>query len=209
MIKLLVASTAILSLIGTSVQAQVIKTVESGRDIIYSRGHTAGSSVQLVTNGGSQPRAILANSCGIVRVSANQATPNSITINGTARSIASPVTLTGAPACNGSTPPWDGGTTSAARRDPNGNFYFSGYTPSQAATVAVKASGNRTARANGCGIARFAEPQEGNPWGSDFSFTIGGISYTLGSVTAQNYGPICRNVGTSGSPTYLRYEAAN
>jgi hypothetical protein len=209
MIKLLVASTAILSLIGTSVEAQVIKTVENGRDIIYSRGNTAGSSVQLVTNGGSRPTAILANSCGIIRVSANQATPTSININGSARSIASPVTLTGAPVCNGLTPPWDGGTTSAARRDPNGNFYFSGYNPGQAATVAVRAGGNRTARANGCGIARFAEPAEGNTWGSDFSFTIGGTSYTLGSVTAQNYGPICRNVGTSGSPTYLRYEAAN
>jgi hypothetical protein len=209
MIKLLVASTAILSLIGTSVQAQVIKTVENGRDIIYSRGHTAGSSVQLVTNGGSRPAAILANSCGIVRVSANQATPTSININGSARSIANPVALSGAPVCNGSTPPWDGGTTSAARRDPSGNFYFSGYNGGQAATVAVRAGGNRTARANGCGIARFAEPQEGNPWGSDFSFTIGETSYTLGSVTAQNYGPICRNVGTSGSPTYLRYEAAN
>ncbi len=207
--KSLIASTAILSLIASAAQAQVIKTVENGRDIIYSRGNTAGSSVQLVTNGGSRPTAILANNCGIIRVSANQATPTSININGTARSIASPVTLTGAPVCNGSTPPWDGGTTSAARRDPNGNFYFSGYTPGQAATVAVRAGGNRSARANGCGIARFAEPAEGNPWGSDFSFTIGGTSYTLGSVTAQNYGPICRNVGTSSSPTYLRYEAAN
>ncbi|KAB0238294.1 hypothetical protein EZJ55_24845 [Microcystis aeruginosa EAWAG127a] len=83
------------------------------------------------------------------------------------------------------------GTTSAARRDPSGNFYFSGYTPNQAATVAVRASGNRNATANGCGIARFAEPAEGNPWGTDFSFTIGGTSYTLGSVTAQNYGPLC------------------
>lgn len=207
--KLLIAATAIFSLIGASAQAQVVKTLEDGRDVIYSRGHAAGSSIQLTTNGGSRATAILANNCGIIRVSANQATPNSININGTARSIASPVTLTGAPVCNGSTPPWDGGTTSAARRDPNGNFYFSGYTPSQAATVAVRAGGNRTARANGCGIARFAEPAEGNPWGSDFSFTIGGTNYTLGSVTAQNYGPICRNVGTSGSPTYLRYEAAN
>ena len=207
--KLLVASTAILSLIGTSVQAQVIKTVESGRDVVYSRGHSPNTSVQLTTNGGSRPTAILANSCGIVRVSANQATPTSININGTARSIATPVSLSGAPVCNGSTPPWDGGTTSEVRKDPNGNFYFSGYTPNQAATVAVKAGGNRTARANGCGIARFAEPAEGNPWGSDFSFTIGSTSYTLGSVTAQNYGPICRNVGSSGSPVYLRYEAAN
>ena len=208
MIKLL-ASTAILLLIGTSAQAQVIKTVENGRDIIYSRGHTPAASVQLTTNGGSRTTAILANSCGIVRVSANQATPNSININGTARSIATPVTLTGAPVCNGPTPPWDGGLTSTARTDPNGNFYFSGYTPSQAATVAVKAGGNRNARANGCGIARFAEPAEGNPWGPTFAFTIGGTSYTLGSVTAQNYGPICRNVGTGGSPVYLRYEAAN
>lgn len=208
MIKLLVASTAILSLIGTSAQAQVVKTVENGRDVIYSRGHTAGSSIQLTTNGGSRTSAILANSCGIVRVSENQATPNSVTINGTARSIATPVSLSGAPVCNGTTAPWDGGTTSAARRDPSGNFYFSGYTPSQAATVAVRASGNRNATANGCGIARFAEPAEGNPWGSDFSFTIGGTNYTLGSVTAQNYGPLCRNVGSSGSPNYLRYEAA-
>ena len=206
--KLLVAST-VLSLIGTSVQAQVIKTVESGRDVVYSRGHSPNTSVQLTTNGGSRPTAILANSCGIVRVSANQATPTSININGTARSIATPVSLSGAPVCNGSTPPWDGGTTSEVRKDPNGNFYFSGYTPNQAATVAVKAGGNRTARANGCGIARFAEPAEGNPWGSDFSFTIGSTNYTLGSVTAQNYGPICRNVGSSGSPVYLRYEAAN
>jgi hypothetical protein len=207
--KSLIASAAILSLIASAAQAEVIKTVENGRDIIYSRGNTAGSSVQLVTNGGSRPAAILANSCGIIRVSANQATPTSININGTARSIANPVTLTGAPVCNGSTPPWEGGTTSAARTDPNGNFYFSGYNGGEAATVAVRASGNRTARANGCGIARFAEPAEGNPWGSDFSFTIGGTSYTLGSVTAQNYGPICRNVGTSGSPTYLKYEAAD
>lgn len=207
--KLLMAATAIFSLIGTSAQAQVVKTVENGRDVIYSRGHTPASSIQLTTNGGSRPTAILANSCGIVRVSANQATPNSVNINGTARSIATPVTLTGAPVCNGVNPPWEGGLTSAARKDPNGNFYFSGYTPSQAATVAVKAGGNRTARANGCGIARFAEPQEGNPWGSDFSFSIGGTSYTLGSVTAQNYGPICRNVGSNGSPVYLRYEAAN
>lgn len=207
--KLLIAATAIFSLIAGNAQAQVIKTVEDGRDVIYSRGHTAGSSIQLTTNGGSRPTAILANSCGIVRVSANQATPNSININGTARSIATPVSLSGAPVCNGSTPPWDGGTTSEVRKDPNGNFYFSGYTPNQAATVAVKAGGNRTARANGCGIARFAEPAEGNPWGSDFSFTIGSTNYTLGSVTAQNYGPICRNVGSSGSPVYLRYEAAN
>jgi hypothetical protein len=207
--KSLIASAAILSLIASAAEAQVVKTVENGRDIIYSRGHTAGSSVQLVSNGGSRPAAILANNCGIIRVSARQATPTSININGTARSITSPVTLTGAPVCNGPTPPWDGGTTSAARTDPNGNFYFSGYTPGEAATVAVRAGGNRNARANGCGIARFAEPAEGNPWGSDFSFTIGGTSYTLGSVTAQNYGPICRNVGTSGSPTYLRYEAAN
>ncbi|MFM6323010.1 MAG: hypothetical protein ACKPGT_23790 [Microcystis sp.] len=209
MIKHLVASTAILSLIASSAQAQVVKTVENGRDVIYSRGHTPASSVQLTTNGGSRPTAILANNCGIIRVSANQATPNSITINGTARSIATPVTLTGAPVCNGTTAPWDGGLTSAPRKDPNGNFYFSGYTPSQAATVAVKAGGNRNATANGCGIARFAEPAEGNPWGTDFSFTIGGTSYTLGSVTAQNYGPLCRNVGSSGSPVYLRYEAAN
>ncbi|MFM6900190.1 MAG: hypothetical protein ACKPKF_24025 [Microcystis panniformis] len=209
MIKLLVASTAILSLIAGNAQAQVVKTVENGRDVIYSRGHTPASSVQLTTNGGSRPTAILANNCGIIRVSANQATPNSITINGTARSIATPVTLTGAPVCNGTTAPWDGGLTSAPRKDPNGNFYFSGYTPSQAATVAVKAGGNRNATANGCGIARFAEPAEGNPWGTDFSFTIGGTSYTLGSVTAQNYGPLCRNVGSSGSPVYLRYEAAN
>ena len=207
--KLLIAATAIFSLIAGNAQAQVVKTVEDGRDVIYSRGHTAGSSIQLTTNGGSRPTAILANSCGIVRVSANQATPNTININGTARSIANPVSLSGAPVCNGSTPPWDGGTTSEVRKDPNGNFYFSGYTPNQAATVAVKAGGNRTARANGCGIARFAEPAEGNPWGSDFSFTIGSTNYTLGSVTAQNYGPICRNVGSSGSPVYLRYEAAN
>ena len=209
MIKLLVASTAILSLIASSAQAQVVKTVENGRDVIYSRGHTPASSVQLTTNGGSRASAILANGCGIVRVSANQATPNSININGTARSIATPVTLTGAPVCNGTTAPWDGGLTSAPRKDPNGNFYFSGYTPSQAATVAVKAGGNRNATANGCGIARFAEPAEGNPWGTDFSFTIGGTNYTLGTVTAQNYGPLCRNVGSSGSPVYLRYEAAN
>jgi len=207
--KLLIAATAIFSLIGASAQAQVIKTVENERDVIYSRGHTPGSSIQLITNSGSRIIAILANNCGIIRVRANQATPTSININGTARSIASPVTLTGAPVCNGSIAPWDGGATSAARRDPDGNFYFSGYSPDQAATVAVKAGGNRTARANGCGIARFAEPQEGNPWGSDFSFSIGGTSYTLGSVTAQNYGPICRNVGSSGSPVYLRYEAAN
>ena len=209
MIKLLVASTAILSLIAGNAQAQVVKTVENGRDVIYSRGHTPASSVQLTTNGGSRPTAILANGCGIVRVSANQATPNSININGTARSIATPVSLSGAPVCNGTTAPWDGGLTSAPRKDPNGKFYFSGYTPSQAATVAVKAGGNRNATANGCGIARFAEPAEGNPWGTDFSFTIGGTNYTLGSVTAQNYGPLCRNVGSSGSPVYLRYEAAN
>ncbi len=206
--KTLIASAAILSLIAGNAQAQVIKTVENGRDVIYSRGHSPATSVQLTTNGGSRPTAILANSCGIVRVSANQATPDSININGTARSIANPVSLSGAPVCNGSNPPWDGGTTSAARKDPNGNYYFSGYTPSQAATVAVKATGNRNATANGCGIARFTEPSEGNPWGNDFSFTIGTTTYTLGSVTAQNYGPICRNVGSSGSPTYLRYEAA-
>ncbi|MFM6437975.1 MAG: hypothetical protein ACKPGW_23595 [Microcystis panniformis] len=74
MTKLLVASTAILSLIASSAQAQVVKTVENGRDVIYSRGHTPASSVQLTTTGGSRPTAILANGCGIVRVSANQAT---------------------------------------------------------------------------------------------------------------------------------------
>lgn len=212
--KTLTAATAIFSLIGTSALSQtpptiqVIKTVESGRDVIYSRGHAPTTSIQLTTNSGSTPRAILANSCGIVRVSAAQATPGSVIINGTARSTASPTAITGAPVCNGPTPPWTGGLTSAPRRDPNGNFYFSGYSPSQAATVAVKAGGNRTARANGCGIARFAEPAEGNPWGNDFSFTIAGTTYTLGSVTARNYGPLCRNVGTTASPTYLRFEAA-
>ena len=208
MIKLLVASAAIFSLIGTSAQAQVVKTVENGRDVIYSFGHNPGISVQLLASS-TKPKATMASSCGIVKVTASQATPDEININGAARSITSPVALPGTPACNGSTPPWDGGTTSAARRDPNGNFYFSGYTPSQAVTIIAKSSGNRSATANGCGIARFAESAEGNPWGSDFSFTIGGTSYTLGSITAQNYGPLCRNVGTSGSPTYLIYEAAN
>jgi len=97
--KLLIAATAIFSLIGASAQAQVIKTVENERDVIYSRGHTPGSSIQLITNSGSRVIAILANNCGIIRVRANQATPTSININGTARSIASPVTLTGAPVC--------------------------------------------------------------------------------------------------------------
>jgi hypothetical protein len=207
--KSLIALTAIFSLIASQAQAQVFKTVEGGRDVIYSESHSPTTSIQLITNGISRAKAILASSCGIIRVSASQATPNSININGSARSIANTVSLPGTPVCNGSTPPWDGGTTSAARRDPNGNFYFSGYTPNEAATVAVKSSGNRSARVNGCGIARFAEPAEGNPWGSDFTFTINGVSYTLGSVTAKNYGPICRNVGTSGSPTYLKYEAAD
>lgn len=208
MIKLLVASAAIFSLIGTSAQAQVVRTTENGRDIIYSFGHNPGTSVQMAILAGTTPRAILANNCGIIRVSAGQATPDSININGTARSIANPVSLSGTPVCNGSTPPWEGGATSAARRDPSGNFYFSGYTPNQAATVAARSSGSRNVTANGCGIARFAESAEGNPWGSDFSFMIGGTSYILGSVTSQNYGPICRNVGTSGSPTYLIYEPA-
>ena len=207
--KKLLAATAIFSLIAGNVQAQVVRTTENGRDVIYSRGHTAGTPVQMGILGGTTPRAILANSCGIVRVSASQATPDSININGIARSIANPVSLSGTPVCNGSTPPWEGGATSAARRDPSGNFYFSGYTPNQAATVAARSSGSRNVTANGCGIARFAESAEGNPWGNDFSFTIGGTNYTLGSVTSQNYGPICRNVGTSGSPTYLIYEAAN
>ena len=206
--KLLIAATAIFSLIAGNAQAQVVKTVENGRDVIYSFGHNPGISVQLLASS-TKPKATMASSCGIVKVTASQATPDEININGAARSITSPVALPGTPACNGSTPPWDGGTTSAARRDPNGNFYFSGYTPSQAVTIIAKSSGNRSATANGCGIARFAESAEGNPWGSDFSFTIGGTSYTLGSITAQNYGPLCRNVGTSGSPTYLIYEAAN
>jgi len=203
--KLLIAATAIFSLIAGNAQAQVVKTVENGRDVIYSFGHNPGISVQLLASS-SKPKATMASSCGIVKVTASQATPDSININGAARSITSPVALTGTPACNGSIPPWD---DSAARKDTNVNFYFSGYTPSQAVTIIAKSSGNRSATANGCGIARFAESAEGNPWGSDFSFTIGGTSYTLGSVTAQNYGPLCRNVGSSGSPVYLRYEAAN
>ncbi|MEG3440397.1 hypothetical protein V0288_24935 [Pannus brasiliensis CCIBt3594] len=198
-----------LSLIATEAKSQtVFKTVENGRDVIYARGVTPNTSLQLTTTGGSRPTALLANSCGIIRVTANQATPNSVNINGTARSIANAVSLTGAPVCNGSTAPWTGGTSSEPRRDPNGNYYFSGYTPSQAATVLVAANGNRNATANQCGIARFAEPAEGNPWGNDFSFAINGTNYTLGTMTSQTYPPLCRNVGSSTSPVYLRYEAA-
>jgi hypothetical protein len=187
----------------------VFKTVENGRDVVYARGLTPNSALTLTTTGGSRPAALLPNACGIVRVSANQATPDKVNINGTDRSTANAVTLTGAPVCTGSTAPWTGGTTSEPRRDPNGNYYFSGYTPNSAVTVLVSANGNRNATANQCGIARFTEPATGNPWGSDFTFTINGTSYTLGSMTAQSYPPLCRNVGTTANPTYLRYEAAN
>jgi hypothetical protein len=212
MTKILIAAASgamgVIAIATPATSQTVFKTVENGRDVIYARGVTANTSLTLTTTGGTRPTAALANSCGIVRVSANQATPNNININGTARSIANPVTLTGAPVCTGSTAPWDGGTNSEPRKDPNGNFYFSGYTPSQAATVLVASNGNRNATANQCGIARFAEPATGNPWGTDFTFTINGTSYTLGSMTSQSYPPLCRNVGTTASPTYLRYEAA-
>jgi hypothetical protein len=209
--RVLIGSIALTLALGPAAIASantVVRTTESGRDVIYVKGLTANQQVTLNTTGGNRAVAVLANNCGIVRVRSTQATPDNININGTDRSIASPDSIASAPTCTGTTPPWTGGTTSNARRDAAGNYYFSGYTPNTAATVLVATTGTRNAVANGCGIARFSEPADGNPWGTGFAFSIAGTSYTLGNVTSQNYPPLCRNVGTSQAPSYVRYEPA-
>ena len=183
---------------------EVIKVSERGRNVVYVKGATANQTVTLQGQGGTSPRAVLANSCGMIRISATQAQTlgNSVTVNGTAVSLASIPTLPSA-ACNGSTPP-----QTTAFKDGSLNVYIPGYTANQAATVLLPTSGSRNAQANGCGFARFSEPTNAT-WNSTTSFTVGGTSYTFGTMTSQNYPPVCRNVGTTAAPTYVKYEPVN
>jgi hypothetical protein len=183
---------------------EVVKVSERGRNVIYIKGATANQSVTLQGQGGTSPRAILANSCGMIRIAATQAQTlgTSVTVNGTAVSLTTVPTLTSA-ACNGSTPP-----QTTVFKDGSLNLYIPGYTANQAVTVLLPTSGSRNATANGCGLARFTEPTTSN-WNSNTSFTVGGTSYTFGTMTSQTYPPVCRNVGTTASPTYVKYEPAN
>jgi hypothetical protein len=183
--------------------ADIIKTVERGRNVIYVKGLTPSTPIQL-SAGSNRATAILANSCGIIRVRQNQVPANNVmTINGTNYSTSDPDVISEAPVCNGANPPWTG---TNPRKDAQNNFYFSGFTANAAATVLVASNENRSATANRCGIARFRD-SESNPWPSNFSFSIGGNSYNLSTVTSQTYPPYCRNLGTGDAPIPVLYEA--
>lgn len=181
----------------------VVKTIERGRNVIYVKGVTPQTPLQLTSSQGTRATAILANSCGIIRLRGNQVTPaGPVNINGSNISIADPDAISEAPVCNGVNPPWTG---TNPRRDSQGNFYFSGFTANTAATVLVASNESRSATANRCGIVRFRD-SESNPWPANYSFTINGTDYTLSSVTAQQYGPFCRNLGTGDAPIPVLYE---
>jgi hypothetical protein len=63
-----------LTAIATPATSQtVFKTVENGRDVVYARGLTPNSALNLTTTGGSRPAAILPNAT-ITAVAPNRKT---------------------------------------------------------------------------------------------------------------------------------------
>ncbi|MBR8829808.1 MAG: hypothetical protein N5P05_001237 [Chroococcopsis gigantea SAG 12.99] len=179
----------------------VIKTVERGRNVVYVKNLTPGQTVEMLNSGGTRPAAILANSCGMIRLRPSQHDGSNVKVNGQNISISDPEALITA-ACNGTTAP---GTSNVLKVGED--IYIKGLTPSVAATVMVPSTGSRSVRANGCGLARFAE-SESSPWSSSSQFSIAGSVYTFGQLSNQAHAPYCRNVGSSGSPSYVRYEPA-
>jgi hypothetical protein len=153
------------------------------------------------STGGTRPAAILANACGMIRLRENQYSGSTVNVNGQNISITDPEVLNSA-VCNGTTAP---GTANVLRVGED--IFIKGLTANSAATVLVPASGTRSARANGCGLARFTD-RETAPWTASSQFSIAGSTYTFGQITNQTHPPYCRNVGSSASPSYVRYEPA-
>ncbi|MDV3002534.1 MAG: hypothetical protein N5P05_004189 (plasmid) [Chroococcopsis gigantea SAG 12.99] len=179
----------------------VIKTVERGRNVVYVKNLSPGQTVEMASSGGTRPAAILANGCGMIRLRPTQHNGSSVKVNGQDVSLTDPEVLTVA-ACNGTVAP---GTSNVLKVGED--IYIKGLTANSAATVLVPSSGTRSARANGCGMARFAE-SESAPWTSSSQFSIAGSSYTYGQLSTQTHPPYCRNLGNSASPSYVRYEPA-
>jgi hypothetical protein len=203
-LQILATAIALLSSTTSALAIEVVKVTERGKSVLYVKGATANQTVTLQGQGGTSPRAILANTCGMIRIAATVARTlgTSVTVNGTAVSLSSVPTAT-TTTCNGATPP-----QTTVFKDAGENLFIPGYTANQAVTVLLPGSGNRNARANGCGFARFSEPTN-TTWNNSTSFVIQGTSYNYSTITAQTYPPVCRNVGTTAAPTYVKYEPAN
>ncbi|MEG3440398.1 hypothetical protein V0288_24940 [Pannus brasiliensis CCIBt3594] len=185
----------------------ITKTVEGGKDVIYASGLTPGSSIDLSIDS-TQPRAYLTDSCGLVRVSKNLVPPTSITVkvsNSPAYSLnLADLPVVQNPACTSAGSPYDGAFT-----DAEGNFYhFQNPIANVPYTIYVRSNTRRRATVNQCGFARFTESAT-TPWENNLNFSIGTNNYNLSNIPLKNYPPICRNVGTSQSPTFVLYLPAN
>jgi len=183
---------------------EVVKVTENGKNYIYVKDATPNVSVIMETQGLTAPKAILANTCGLVKLTATQAQGlgASVPVNGAAVDISAANTL-GSASCNGATPP-----QTTPFKDYSQNLYLPGFTPNVAVTVTLPTAGNRSAKANGCGTARFSEPTN-TTWSGSTNFIISGTSYNYGTLSNPTYPPYCKNTGTSAAPNYVKYEPVN
>lgn len=190
---------------GQTVRVSETTSTGGSRNVIYVKGLTAGSSATLAQTGALTNSARLPDSCGMLKLTKPSAGwSGNITVNGTAVTISSLSVVT-PPTCTG-------GTLTPAQttnfKDASDNVYIVGLTANTAVTVGLPRNTTRTANANGCGIATFRESTS-SPWSSTSTMTINGTAVTFGNITSQMYAPYCRNVGTSASPSYVRYEPSN
>lgn len=190
--------------------AQVLVT-EKGKRSIYIMGESPGSTVTIQRNVTLfTPKA--SDSCGVIKLN----TPSSgfwsgtLTINGTNIPNGSLTQVSSVPSCTGGvlTP-----SQSANFQDSSRNIYVvrigsTPVLPNTVYTIGLPSRTTRTARVNGCGFARFNESST-DAWKNTEDLIIFGDSLRFSFIPTQNYPPLCRNVGTSASPTYWLYEAAN
>jgi len=179
--------------------ADVLKSVESGKNVLYITGNAANAAVQISTTGVTNS-AVLSNPCGLLKVAKPAAgwTANP-TVNGAAVDFAS-LAVGSVPACAaGVLTPAPAGNF----KDASDNVYVIGLAASTAQTVGKPSTSTRSDNANGCGIAKFTESAT-----SPFSaFTFSATSYDFAAITGLSFPIKCLNVGTTAAPVWKEYRA--
>jgi len=179
--------------------ADVLKSTELGKNVVYVTAQAPNTPVQLQSNGMTNS-AVLSSACGLLKIGKPTIgwTANP-TVNGTPVDVAS-LAVGAVPTCAGGvlTP-----APAANFKDSSDNVYIIGLTASTAQTVGKPSQSTRTANANGCGIAKFTESST-TPFSA---FTVAATAYDFATITGLTYPIICKNVGTSAAPNWQEYRS--
>lgn len=177
---------AIAALPGGAMPFGANKVYRAGQNVIISA--PANSKVEVGLGSRVRSKAVLAGSCGEVKVTLPKTAPATIEV-GTK-------TLTVANLPTQSLPSCKNGQFAEARtadfKTPQGRVVALGFTPSQSVSVSLPTPANRRVSINACGFGTLRN--------ASGSITVNGQDYTVSQLPDAGASPVCRN-GTGYAPS--------